>query len=340
MATAELKQERLSSQTRSVAKSSSVMIVLAFAAVYLIWGSTYLAIRYAIQTLPPFLMAATRFLIAGGVLCCWAIVNGESIRKSISQWRRALVIGGLLLLCGNGGVTWAEKYIASGLAALLVATEPLWVVMLNWVVTHKRPSARVLLGVLVGLIGVALLVSDQLGGSGPASSTMRFIGTAVVIVSGFAWASGSVYASRRPIAASTPMASGMQMLTGGLLLLIFGAGIGDFQRLNFANVSWVSVGALSYLIIFGSIVAFTAYSWLLRNVTPARAATYAYVNPVVSVILGWSIAGERVTPWMLAGAAIIIGSVMLITTYSSEGTRHSTTEGDLHSSECPSHPCA
>jgi drug/metabolite transporter (DMT)-like permease len=340
MATAELKQDRLSSKTKSVAKSRSVMIVLAFAAIYLIWGSTYLAIRYAIETLPPFLMAATRFIIAGGILYCWAIIKGETVRQSISQWRRALVVGALLLLCGNGGVTWAEKYISSGLAALLVATEPLWVVILNWAVTHKRPTATILLGVLLGLPGVALLVGNGLSEGGPASSTMRLIGTAVVIVSGFAWASGSVYANRRPIAASTAMASAMQMLTGGLLLLLLGAVTGDLQRLNVSRVSWISIGALSYLIVFGSIVAFTAYSWLLRNVTPARAATYAYVNPVVAVVLGWLIAGEPITAWMLIGAAIIVGSVMLITTYSSHGAKSPATEANLHTSECPSHPCA
>src|SRR4029450_5529828 len=145
------------------AKPSRVLIVLAFAAIYILWGSTYLAIRLAIETLPGFLMAATRFMTAGAILFAWAAFRGQKIRPLRTEWPKALVIGALLLLCGNGGVTWAEKYIASGLAALLVATEPLWVVILNWALTHKRPNAKVLLGVLIGLVGVALLVSDGLG---------------------------------------------------------------------------------------------------------------------------------------------------------------------------------
>src|SRR5687767_5204237 len=158
---------------------SRLLIVLAFAAVYLIWGSTYLAIRYAIETLPPFLMAASRFLTAGLILFVWAVGKGESIRATLSLWPRAFLIGALLLLCGNGAVTWAEKYIASGLAALLVATEPLWVVVLNWILTRKRPNAKVIVGVLIGLAGVALLVSrgvNDVSTHGEVSSTMSLVG--------------------------------------------------------------------------------------------------------------------------------------------------------------------
>lgn len=301
---------------------SRLLIVLAFAAVYLIWGSTYLAIRYAIETLPPFLMAAARFLTAGFILFIWATASGESIRASLSQWPRAFVIGALLLLCGNGGVTWAEKYIASGLAALLIATEPLWVVMFNWVITRKRPNTKVIIGVLIGLAGVALLIGDGLRQVSP--SSMSLIGAAVVVLSSLAWAGGSVYSSRRPIKASTSMASGMQMLAGGSLLLLFAFSAGDFQRLNLASASWRSLVAFIYLALFGSLVAFTAYSWLLRNVTTARAATYAYVNPVVAVLLGWFFAGEPLTARLLIAAAIIVGSVALITTYGAEQT-HSCT---------------
>jgi len=317
---------------------SRVLILLAFAAVYLIWGSTYLAIRYAIETLPPFLMAATRFLTAGAILFTWAAINGENIRASISQWPRAFILGALLLLCGNGGVTWAEKYIASGLAALLVATEPLLVVMLNWAISHRRPNAKVLFGVLIGLVGVALLVGDGLRRV-EAGSLMSLLGSGVVILSSLAWAAGSVYSNRRPIKASTSMASGMQMLAGGSLLLLLGLGAGDFQRLNLANASGVSLVAFAYLTVFGSLIAFTAYSYLLRNVTPARAATYAYVNPVVAVLLGWLIAGEPIHLRMLVAAVIIVGSVALITTF---GKEHTTVyiAPPLHDSDSPTHPCA
>ena len=316
-----------------------MLIVLAFAAIYILWGSTYLGIRLAIETLPPFLMAATRFMVAGAILLTWAVFSGQQLRPALSQWPKAFILGALMLLCGNGGVTWAEKYIASGLAALLVATEPLWVVVLNWGLTHRRPNGKVLLGVLIGLAGVTLLVSDGLGqgAHGPQGSRLSLIGAGVVVFSSFAWAAGSVYSSRRPIRAATSMASGMQMLAGGSLLLLLALVAGDFKRLNLDNASWVSIGAFAYLTVFGSLVAFTAYSWLLNNVTTARAATYAYVNPVVAVLLGWLIASEPVTPKMLLAAAIIVGSVVLITTF---GHDHTATAPALHDSDCPTHPCA
>jgi len=313
-------------------RPSRALIILAFAAVYIIWGSTYLGIRLAIQTLPPFLMAAMRFLIAGGILFIVSIFNGARFHQSFANWRRALLIGALLLLCGNGGVTWAEKYVASSLAALLVATEPLWVVIFNWALSHRRPNARVLLGIFVGLAGVALLVSDGLG----QSEKTGLISAGVVLLSSLAWASGSVYSNRNPIDAPTSMASGMQMLAGGGWLFLLALVTGDVKRLNLEHASWTSIGAFAYLTIFGSLVVFTAYSWLLKNVTPARAATYAYVNPVVAVLLGWSIAAEPLTSKMILAAAIIVGSVVLITIY---GREHAGADA-MHDSECPTPPCA
>ena len=318
---------------------SRVLIILAFAAVYLLWGSTYLGIRYAIETLPPFLMTGTRFSFAGAILFTWALINGESIRSSFSEWPKALAIGALLLLCGNGGVTWAEKYIASGFAALLVATEPLWVVVLNWGLSHKRPNSKVLLGVFIGLVGVALLVGDRLKG-GISVASMSLISAVVVLFAAFAWAAGSVFSSRHPIKTSTWMASGMQMLGGGSLLLLLGFIAGDAQRLDLARASWVSIGAFFYLLVFGSLVGFTAYSWLLRNVSPARAATYAYVNPVVAVLLGWLLANEPITVRMIIAAAVIIGSVALITTFGKEHTAPTAAPNSVHDSECPTLPCA
>ena len=317
--------------------SSRAIVILAFAAVYLIWGSTYLAIRYAIETLPPFLMAGTRFLTAGAILFIWTRFKSGRVDFSWAHWRRAFLVGALLLLCGNGGVTWAEKYIASGLAALLVATEPLWVVMLNWILTGKRPNAKVFLGVLIGLAGVALLVGDGLR-QGSGASVMSFVGTGAVIAATLAWASGSVYANRNPIKATTTLTSGMQMLAGGSLLLLLGLALGEFRQLHFAAASWVSLGAFAYLTLFGSLVAFTAYSWLLRNVSIARAATYAYVNPVVAVLLGWFLASEPLTLRMAVAAAVIVGSVALITTFGAEHTAGSSSE--LHDSECAAPPCA
>lgn len=314
-------------------RQSRALIILCFASVYIFWGSTYLAIRFAIETLPPFLMAATRFLIAGTILFTWAALHGERIRDALSQWPKALLVGGLLLLCGNGGVTWAEKYIATGLAALLGASETLWVVLLNAGLTRRRPNARVLLGVLIGLCGVALLVSDGFTRLA-AGSYMNLAGAGVVLFGAFSWAAGSVYANHRPIKASTSMGAGMQMLGGGLLLMVLALAVGDANRLNLASVSWRSLGAVCYLMVFGSLVGFTAYSWLLRNVSPARAATYAYVNPVVAVLLGWFLAGETLTLRMVIAAVIIVSSVVLITTFGSEHATATPTEA-VHDSEFP-----
>ena len=313
-----------------------MLIILAFAAVYIIWGSTYLGIRLAIETLPGFLMAATRFSIAGGILFVLALAQGARVRDSFTSWRRAFIIGGLLLLCGNGAVTWAEKYIASGFAALFVATEPLWVVVLNWAMTHRRPNAKVLLGVFIGLTGVALLVSDGLAQGIGNSSKMTLVGGGVVLLASFAWAAGSVYSNRNPIDAPTSMAAGMQMLAGGSLLFILALAAGDFKRLNLETASYTSIGAFVYLLVFGSLVGYTAYSWLLNNVTPESAATYGYVNPVVAVLLGWLVAGEAITLRMIVAAAIIIASVVLITTF---GRGHADA-ANVHESECPTPPCA
>ena len=325
-----------STQVASGARASRAKIILAFAAVYIIWGSTYLGIRYAIETLPGFLMAGTRFFIAGAILFVWARLQGDRV-GSLAQWRRAFVVGALLLLCGNGGVTWAEKYIASGLAALLVATEPLWVVLLNWSSTHQRPNAKVFLGVLLGLVGVALLVGGGGLNNGGTVSALSVAGALVVLVAGLAWAGGSVYAARRPIGTSTSMASGMQMMAGGSLLLLLSLVTGDFRQLNLGAASWVSLGAFGYLLVFGSLVGFTAYSWLLRHVTTARAATYAYVNPVVAVLLGWLLAHEPITLRMFLAATVIVGSVVLITTF---GGEHAQAAPSIQDSECPSPPCA
>jgi len=320
-------------------RPSRLSIVLAFAAVYVIWGSTYLGIRYAIETLPPFLMAGTRFFLAGLILFGWAGLNGERLRGSLSQWPKAFIIGALLLLCGNGGVTWAEKYIATSLAALMVATEPLWVVVLNWILSRRRPKSAVLLGVLIGLAGVGLLVSDGLSRV-EARSWFSLAATGVVLASSFAWAAGSVYSNHRPIRGSTSMAAGMQMMAGGSLLLLLGMVAGDWRMLSTMKPSWLSIGAFFYLLVFGSLVGFTAYSWLLRNVTPARAATYAYVNPVVAVLLGWLLANEPLTSRMVIAAAVIIASVVLITTFGREHTTPAAAPNHIHDSDCPTHPCA
>lgn len=314
-------------------RPSRALVVLAFAAVYILWGSTYLGIRLAIQTLPPFLMAGTRFSLAGLILLAWSRAKGEPFSASLSQWKKAFVVGALLLLCGNGGVTWAEKYVATGLAALLVSTEPLWVVILNWILTRRRPNSKVLLGVLVGLAGVTILVSDRLW-QAAGDSWLSLAGGGAVLLASLGWAAGSVYSNRHPIGASTSMSAGMQMLAGGSLLFLLAIGSGDVGRLSLSHASWTSIGAFFYLLVCGSLIGFTAYSWLLNNVSPAMATTYAYVNPVVAVFLGWLIVGEPLTSRMLSAAVIIVSSVILITTFSREPAPA------IHDSQCPTPPCA
>lgn len=283
-------------------------VILAFAAVYLIWGSTYLAIRFAIETLPPFLMAGARFLVAGTILYLWA--RRRHPAPSRTNWRAAALIGALLLLIGNGGVVWAEQRIPSGLAALLVAVEPLWVVLLVWA-RGTPPGGRVLAGLAVGFAGLFLLISpgEVLGGD-----AVDMLGATVVVFAALSWAAGSVYAQRAPLPDSPLLSTGMQMLAGGSLLLLAGTATGEWNRLDLAGATLRSWLALGYLIVFGALVAFSAYSWLVRNVEPSKVATYAYVNPVVAVLLGWLLAAEPLSVRTGVAAAVIVGAVAFITT--------------------------
>jgi drug/metabolite transporter (DMT)-like permease len=307
--------------TTIVPRPSLWRIIMAFAAVYLIWGSTYLAIKYAIETLPPFLMSGGRFLIAGAALTVWSLFRRGAERPEWTHWRSAVVIGALLFLGGNGGVVWAEQFIASGLAALLVATEPLWIVLFGWLRPGGvRPTGKTALGLVVGFAGVWLLIGSGISANnGTDNGTMLGIG--VVIAAAFSWASGSLYSLRAPLPESPLLTSGMQMLAGGALLTLAGTFSGEWAFIDASRISAVSVGAFLYLVVFGSIIAFTAYSWLLRVTTPARAATYAYVNPVVAVVLGWALAGELLTARTLLGAGVIVASVVLLSSYGKHGDR-------------------
>ncbi len=286
-------------------------LAAAFAAVYVIWGSTYLAIRFSIETIPPFLMGGTRFLIAGAVMYGFVRMRGAP-KPAGRHWVAASIVGGLLLLGGNGSVVWAEQRVPSGLAALLVATEPLWVVMIDWARPRGvRPRVGEVLGLILGFGGAALLVSpaELVGGV----LDVDPIGAAVILFAAVSWALGSVYSRHADTPASPLLTTGMNMLAGGLLLLVFGVFAGDLGRLNVNAVSLKSFLAFIYLIVFGSLVAFTAYIWLLKNTTLARASTYAYVNPVVAVFLGWGLADEPLTARVILAAGIIVTSVVFIT---------------------------
>lgn len=289
---------------------SGLRVALAFLAVYLVWGSTYLAIRFAIETLPPLLMAGIRFLTAGALLYAWMRLRGTP-PPTRAQWGSATVVGGLLLLCGNGGVVVAEQWIPSGLAALLVAAVPLWLVLVDAVWGRTRPAARVVTGVVVGFAGVALLVGSEGVGAG---GRHELAGGLLVLAAAFFWALGSIYSRYAPTPAPPRLQVATQMLAGGALLVLAGLATGEGPRLDLGSVSLRSALALLYLVVFGSLVAYSAYIWLLRVSTPARVGTYAYVNPVVAMFLGWALAGEPLTFRSLAAAAIIIGAVVVITT--------------------------
>jgi len=297
-----------------------VLMIAAFAAIYVLWGSTYLAIKYAIETIPPFLMAGSRFAFAGLVLLIWSRFTVEYERPQAKHWKTSFIVGTLLLLGGNGGVVYAERYISSSLAALLIATEPFWIVLLSWLwLRSARPNLRVIAGLAVGFFGVWLLISGQ--GTSAVSAqegSMQFLGTLAVIAAGLSWAAGSIYGLRASTPRSALQTAGMQMFSGGLVLLLVSLLTGEWSRVDIAAVSANSWYGLAYLMIFGSLLGFTAYSWLLKNAAPAMVATYAYVNPIIAVLLGWLIAGETFTGQMLIGAGVIVGSVVLITSQGSD----------------------
>jgi len=291
-------------------------VSVALAALYFIWGSTYLAIRIAIESLPPFLMAGVRFLIAGGILYGWARARGAE-RPGGGLWRTAGISGTLMLACGNGAVVWAEQFVPSGMVSLLVATVPLWIVLQDWGWGRGgRPGAGVMFGIFWGLVGVAFLVTgSEIGRAGPRD----LLGGILVLGGACAWAAGSLVAryGARPRTAS--LGNGMQMLVGGGVLLLAGILRGEGSHLSAGLISWGSVLALAYLVVFGSLVGFSSYIWLLGNTTPAVASTYAYANPVVALLLGWALAGEPLSARTIFSAFVILSAVMIITTRRSKG---------------------
>jgi drug/metabolite transporter (DMT)-like permease len=287
-------------------------MLIAFAALYLVWGSTYLGIRFAIESMPPFLMAGSRFLLAGLIMFAIAWSQG-AYKASWANWRVSLIVGACLLLAGNGGVTIAEKYIDSGLAALIVAIVPIYIVILGWATgTAPKPAPIVWLGLLGGFAGVGFLLGPALrfsnGGRHPA------IGMSILLVSSFIWSAGSLYSRSAKHAPSPFLTAAQQMLCGGLLLLLAGIVTGELRNFHPRSISMLSLASFIYLIIIGAVVGYTAYIWLLRHCEPAKVATYAYVNPIVAVLLGAGFAGEELSMRVLIAAALIIGSVAIVIT--------------------------
>ncbi|MBI4719371.1 MAG: EamA family transporter [Planctomycetes bacterium] len=286
-------------------------VLAAFGVVYVVWGSTYLAIRYAVETVPPFLAAGVRFLVAG-LLFYPFVRRRERAPLKLRNWVAAGLAGCLMLVGGNGLVCWSEQYVASGLAALLVATVPLWFVLLEWLVFGGgRPNRAVLAGVAVGLFGVFWLIGP--GNVGGARADLR--GAVALVFACLFWSVGSLYARRAPVPQSTPLTTAIEMLAAGVVLTLISGVLGEWSRVEWQRITLRSVLSLAYLSLFGSILAFTCYGWLLRVSTPARVATYAYVNPVIAVFLGTIFAAEPLTPRVLLAAAIIVTAVAIITTY-------------------------
>jgi drug/metabolite transporter (DMT)-like permease len=296
-----------------MAGSRKIKTIAAFAALYLIWGSTYLGIFFAIQSIPPFLMAGARFLFAGLIMFAIARTQGP-LRSTLAEWRTSLIVGACLLLGGNGGVTLSEKFIESGLASLIVATVPMYITLLGWLFgMTPRPAPLVWLGLAGGFLGVAVLLGPAMrlssgSGSHPA------IGMSILLLSSFIWSAGSLYSRTVKHTASPFLAAAQQMFCGGVLLVLVGFFVGEPRDLHPSNITTLSLGAFAYLVLIGAIVGYTAYFWLLRHCDPAKVATYAYVNPIVAVLLGALFAHETITLRTLLAAALIIGSVALVIT--------------------------
>ena len=296
----------------------------ALSIVYVVWGSTYLAIRVGVETLPPFLMSGFRFLVAGGALFVWdrraaskAVPAGAVAEASRGrEWAGALLIGGLLLLGGNGCVVWAEsQHVASGVAALIFATLPMWMALLSFVLYRERLRVAVLFGLVLGFAGIALLVGGVSGGaSGP-------VPPLVVLVGAFCWSLGSVLTRWAPLPQRQMLSTAMQMVCGGALLTAAGVLSGEVGRLHPAEVSLQSWLGLAYLILVGSLVGFTAYTWLLSNARISLVSTYAYVNPIVALFLGWVFVGETITVRTFVASAIVIVAVAIVVTARSRGPR-------------------
>jgi drug/metabolite transporter (DMT)-like permease len=287
------------------------MVLVGFAAVYLIWGSTYLAIRVGVESFPPLLLAGSRHLVFG--LLFYPLLRWQTgIRPTLAHWRTAFLTGFLLLFVGNGGVCVAEQTVPSGVTALLVATVSLWMVIVDWLRPGgTRPVARVMIGLLMGFAGLVLLVGPKdLGGS----ARINPAGVAILLVASLAWACGSLYSKHGQMPGSPLLGATMQSLTGGIALWLAGWFSGEVKSLHLAAVSTRSWVALGYLIFFGSMMGFTAYIYILKHSTATRVATYAFVNPVVALFLGWLLLGESITMRTMLAAAVILAAVLMVIT--------------------------
>ena len=295
----------------SEATQFKVKVVAAFAVIYIVWGTTFLAIRIAVETIPPFMTAGLRFFLAGGAMLPILLARGGRF-PSLVHWRSAAVAGGLMLAGGIGLLTYSETRIPSGLAALMVTTIPVWITLLGWLAAGgKRPGAQTFVGLGLGFAGAAGLFAPALGS---VSGDYDLVGMGSVLIGAFIFAAGSVYARRASMPEDTAIGTASEMLAGGMLLLIISAVLGEPGRVDFGAIPLRAVLALAYLIRHGTILGHTAFFWLMKNADPAKAGTNFYVNPVVAVIAGWLLADETITLPMIVAAAVVLVGVAVINT--------------------------
>jgi drug/metabolite transporter (DMT)-like permease len=283
-------------------------LIAAFAAVYLIWGSTYLAVHFALQSFPPFLLMAVRFIVAGAILYVWGRSRTEH-GPTRQHWIAALFSSLLLIVGGMGTFAWAQQFVASGTAALIAALTPCFMVILQGLLIRETRTTLVTwAGVGLGFLGMVVLI-----GPGQSAGVPVHRGATLVLLLGcLCWALGSLYGRRAPEPDETRLATGMQLLCGGAVLAVIALASGELRAIDWADISMVSTVALLYLTVFGSLIAYTAYIWLLKNSTPARVSTHAYINPIVAVFLGWLVASEVVTLRVVSAGLLALGGVVLI----------------------------
>ncbi len=286
-------------------RSDSIKLALAFAAIYLVWGSTYLAIRYAVETIPPLVTAGIRHTIAGSILLACAYARGYRPRRE--HWGAGLVLGALFFLIGHGSLHWAEQHVASGLAALLIATEPMFILILAWLSGQQKISRLSAMGLAVGVVGVAILTGVEVS-----SKDTSLIGMIAVLLGSVSWAAGVVISPKLKLPADALARTAVPLVCGAGMLLLAAGLTGEFHALHWSAVSLKSICGLAYLIVFGSIVAFTAYTWLLQRCPPTLVATHTYANPIVAVLLGWLLASESLTPRLAVASIAILGAIVLI----------------------------
>jgi drug/metabolite transporter (DMT)-like permease len=286
-------------------RAYSIQLALAFAAIYIVWGSTYLAIRYAVETIPPLVTAGIRHSIAGVIMLAWAWARG--FRPTRANWIAGAVLGALFFLIGHGTLHWAEQYVGSGLAALLIATEPMFILVLAWSLRQQKISLISALGLGLGVLGVALLAGAEL-----TVKSSSLLGLLAVLAGSLSWSAGVAISPKLKLPSDALGRTALPTLCGAAMLLIAAGLTGEFHATHWANISLKSILGLAYLIVFGSIVAFTSYTWLLQRCPPALVATHTYANPVVAVFLGWLLASEPLTMRVVLASTAILAAIVLV----------------------------